>query len=226
MELNERVICSKSDEEEFEKLLNEYRPFIASCVSKTVGKYVDEHDDEMSIATLAFREAVERYKEGNGAFLSFAGMVIKDRLIDKIRSDNRRGILLSLDCEEGKRIAESAVSQTKTIDDPVKLEIEALSERLKSYGITFSDLVKCSPKHNRTKKLCAAAANSILTNPALLSFIKEHKQMPIKSLEQNLKIPRKTLERHRNYIVSLVEILSGDYVYLAEYVKFVKEVRP
>ena len=57
----------------------------------------------------------------------------------------------------------------------------------------------------------------IYKNPLLLKELRSSKQLPIKIIEQNVKVPRKIIERHRKYIVAAVEILSGEYPYLAEY---------
>jgi len=53
--------------------------------------------------------------------------------------------------------------------------------------------------------------------------MKRNKLLPLKVLENNLKLPRKILERHRKYIIAGAEIISGDYPILSEYLKFIKE---
>jgi RNA polymerase sigma factor len=42
-------------------------------------------------------------------------------------------------------------------------------------------------------------------------------------IEKNSQVPRKILERHRKYIVAAIEILSGEYPYLAEYLRYIRE---
>jgi RNA polymerase sigma factor len=63
-----------------------------------------------------------------------------------------------------------------------------------------------------------------LKNPVLLSELMNSKQLPLKIIENNLKIPRKILERHRKYIIAAIEILYGEYPYLAEYLHYIREV--
>ena len=46
----------------------------------------------------------------------------------------------------------------------------------------------------------------------------------IKKIIENTLLPRKILERHRNYIIAAVEILSGEYPLLAEYLSFIRKV--
>jgi RNA polymerase sigma factor len=155
MNINNRVLQSKNDGQAFEQLLNEYRPFIASCVNRTVGKYVDEHDDEMSIGIIAFSEAVKRFNPESGKFLSYAGQVIRSRLIDALRAKQRTLRTVSLDEAVSFEEQQSNMYShaENSVGDPVKLEIEALSAVLRHYGFSFMDITKCSPKHERTKRI-------------------------------------------------------------------------
>jgi RNA polymerase sigma factor len=58
----------------------------------------------------------------------------------------------------------------------------------------------------------------------LLSELKSSKQLPLKIIENNCKIPRKILERHRKYIIAAIELLHGEYPNLAEYLRYIREV--
>jgi RNA polymerase sigma factor len=44
-------------------------------------------------------------------------------------------------------------------------------------------------------------------------------------IEKNTHVPRKILERHRKYIIAAIEILSGEYPYLADYLRYIREER-
>jgi RNA polymerase sigma factor len=60
--LNEKVTSIKDNNEEIEKLIEEYKPFIASLTSKVSRRYVEYgSDDELSIAMMAFVEAIKAY---------------------------------------------------------------------------------------------------------------------------------------------------------------------
>lgn len=225
MGINERISKAAYDDTEFENLLKEYRPFIASCASRITGRYVDEHDDEMSIAIIAFTEAVKGFRPQSGKFLPFANNVIRCRLIDDLRKKERIIKTVSLDEKsESDDDEDLNVRFESAYDDPVKLEIEALTTDLKKYGFEFIDIVKCSPKHKSTKYACAVAAKCIIEYEEIQRQLKQTRHLPIQKVEDITNVSRKTIERHRNYIVCLSEILSGEYVYLSEYVKFVNEV--
>ncbi len=224
MELIDRVQKAKNDKELFESLLNDYRPFIASSASRITGKFIDEHDDEMSIAIIAFSEAVERYQPELGNFIAFVNQVIRSRILDDIRRKKQLLQTTDLDEVEGWQ-SSKAGDQVKRggFDDPVKLEMDSLNETLEAYGIDLMDLAERSPRHRSTKLNCAAVVRCILEHPAILDELKRSKQMPARSIEKCIAVPVKFIERNRKYIVCLVEILSGEYVYLTEYIRFVKE---
>lgn len=53
--INQRVEAIKNNEEEINLFVEEYKPFIAACTQKVVGRYVAYgQDDELSIALMAF----------------------------------------------------------------------------------------------------------------------------------------------------------------------------
>ena len=101
------------------------------------------------------------------------------------------------------------------------MEIDALSAQLRPYGIEFEDLIEASPKAKKTKELCKQIIEYILQNPAILLKVRQKKRIPIKIFQENLSVPQKFMNRHRKYIIAVVEILSGDYLYLQEYVAFI-----
>ncbi|GAI10336.1 unnamed protein product [marine sediment metagenome] len=98
--LEDRVIKAKKDSGEINKLISEFKPFIASVAQKKVGRYLEYGvDDELSIGLIAFKEAVDSYDENKSKFLSFAKLVINMRLIDYYRKQKRE-TTLSLDDEQ------------------------------------------------------------------------------------------------------------------------------
>ncbi|NYC94378.1 sigma factor [Clostridium acetobutylicum] len=70
--LEDRIQKAKESKEELNRLIQEYKPFIASLLQKKTGKYLQYgYDDELSIGMIAFEEAVESYDRNKGKFLSF-----------------------------------------------------------------------------------------------------------------------------------------------------------
>jgi len=105
----------------------------------------------------------------------------------------------------------------------LQYEIQEANQAFANFGFSFFDLSECSPKAEKTKKSCAKAVVFLLKNPLLITEIYNLKQLPLKIIEKNTKVPRKILERHRKYIIAAVEILSGEYPGLAEYMRFIRK---
>ena len=85
MNLEEKVLLAQKDGNFRNDIIKEYNNFILSCAKKTVGGYVSDQDDEMSVAMIAFDEAITKYDSSKGSFINFAGIIIKNRLIDFMR---------------------------------------------------------------------------------------------------------------------------------------------
>lgn len=64
-----------------DNLIQHHKAFLIRTISNFTGKYVSiENDEAYSIGLAAFAEAVERYEETRGSFLSFSRLVIESRL--------------------------------------------------------------------------------------------------------------------------------------------------
>ena len=113
-----------------------------------------------------------------------------------------------------KQIEEKICSQEPTT---AAEEIEEIQIKLKEYGFSFWDLTSVSPKSSKTKANCKIVIQFILEQPPLLQELRVKKQLPIKIIEKNTGIPPKFLDKYRRYIITAVEILSGEYPKLAEY---------
>lgn len=243
MELNDRIRLAQSDEQELALLISENKNFILGTASRVTGKFVTESDDAWSIALIAFHEAVKTFDESQGNFYSFAGLVMKRRLVDHIRSESRFSGEMpvapeTMDGEVEDDAAESALEfavrkkEAEMAEEsvsnspgttPMQDEIAALSDLLSDYGFSFFDLADCSPKADKTKKACAKAVAAILSDPELLSRMRASKTLPMKELEKISRVPRKILDRHRKYIIAAVEILNGEYPLLAEYMSYIRK---
>jgi RNA polymerase sigma factor len=230
------AVSAARGEIELDDFIRQFEPFILKTASKSAGKFVAKTDDEWAVSLTAFSEAVSEYSPEKGAFLAFAKLVIKRRCVDYLRVQKRTepefpvdpGLFGDGEAEEttanvksdiAERIASSAGEEQKDL----RYEIESVNERFGAYGFSFFDLTDSSPKSYKTKAACAKAVAFILKNPIILEQLKTSKLLPIKIIQNNTNIPRKLLENHRKYIIAAVEILAGDYPYLAEYMRFIRE---
>jgi len=225
--LNERVQKIKTSTTEINKLVEEYKPFIASCVEKVTGRFVRYgEDDELSIALLAFVEAIKAFDISKGNFLVFAQNVIRRRLIDYFRKENKHNKIVSIytydnydeEKEQDLSISESLDKYTQdNISEYRRLELQELKKELALWDISFLELTNTSPKSEKTRKAYNDIIQYIMGNPDILDHVKKKKLLPIAEIEKNTKIPRKTIERSRKYILAVIVILTGDYQYVKDY---------
>lgn len=208
-----------------EELIRRFTPFILAVVSRVTGHFIRlGEDDEASVGLMAFNEAIDSFRPGGGAnFLTLAETIIRRRLIDYFRREGRHRQVLSLQALDN----EAAAALDYQVEDEINMvdeladrrrEIERYREELAGFGITFKDLVKATPQHRDARDRALAAARVVADNPLFCRYLKEHKALPLKALEQSLDTSRKTLERHRKYIIAAAVMLMGDYEYLADYI--------
>ncbi|MDN5302454.1 MAG: polymerase sigma factor [Thermoanaerobacteraceae bacterium] len=228
--LNQRIINIKDNADEINRLIEEYKPFIASVVEKHIGRYVEYgRDDELSIALMAFHEAVRKYDISRGNFLTFARITIKHRLVDFYRREQKNVPVVYLespDDEEEEKYWDITFDKSikeydeRQISELRRWELMEMKKELSRWGITFADVARSSPKQESTRKAYLKAANFVINTPEVLNIMKTKRYLPVDKIVSATKIPRKTVERGRNYIIAAVLILSGDYQYIREYIQW------
>nr|WP_074600569.1 RNA polymerase sigma-I factor [Sediminibacillus halophilus] len=217
------------NEEVQNRLLKAYQPFVAKSVSDVCKRYIDPQiDDEFSVGLLAFNEAMLSYSADKGSsFLSFARLVVKRRVIDYIRQEQNKTAAVSIDepLEEAQLENPSEVTAAKAIyQDQVdswyrREEIRDLQDKLKEYKLSFEELTVISPKHRDARESAIRVARVLHENEFLRSYVLKKRKIPIKNLVNYVDVSKKTLERNRKFILAIFIILSGDYIYLKDYLK-------
>ncbi|NLE24496.1 MAG: hypothetical protein GX625_04000 [Clostridiaceae bacterium] len=231
-EIDKSAIKAQNDKAFLEEFIYEYEPFIMHLSHKILGFYISRSDDQWSISLSAFNEAVKSYSFEKGSFIPFAEKVIRRRLYDYIRKHSNLSpeVLVSPHTfennseEDQTAITHEIMEKIAVIpNNDAKLEIDELAEVLAKYGFSFSDLISVSPKSVKTRTACAKAIVFIVKRPILIREVRDTKYLPLKVITENLNLPRKIIERHRKYIIAGIEIISGNYPILSEYLKFVRE---
>lgn len=211
------------------ELIKEYLPFIKSETYKAVGHIISDSSDELSIAMIAFHEAIESYNKLKGAFLKYSSVIIKRKLIDYYRKERKHLKKLSLDeniYNEDDNIALiDSIRDTKDdyeiihMRDATKEEILELTNQLSYFGISLTDISDSSPKQNRTLKSCWEVLYYIKNNPEMMQQILISKKLPISAISLATGVSKKTLERHRKYILAIVVIHSNGYEIIRGHLK-------
>nr|WP_051382250.1 RNA polymerase sigma-I factor [Sediminibacillus terrae] len=222
-------MVQEGNEEVQNSLLKAYQPFIAKSVSDVCKRYIDPQiDDEFSVGLLAFNEAMLSYSADKGSsFLSFARLVVKRRVIDYIRQEQTKTAAASIDepLEDAQLENPSEVNAAKAIyQDQVdswyrREEIKDLQDKLKEYKLSFEELTVISPKHRDARESAIRVARVLHENEFLRSYVLKKRKIPIKNLVNYVDVSKKTLERNRKFILAIFIILSGDYIYLKDYLK-------
>ncbi|MGE6631119.1 RNA polymerase sigma factor SigI [Bacillus sp. NPDC077027] len=211
-------------------LIEQYKPFVAKTVSSVCKRYIDEKDDEFSIGLIAFNEAIEKYSSEKGnSLLAFAELIIKRKVIDYIRKEARNAQTINMDLQESENgeYSQSMIEAELSVDEYRLLieqeqrreEIQHFKERLKVYGLTFNELLEHSPKHADARQNAIKVAYTLVQHDDLRNILFQKKQLPVKQLEKLVEVSRKTIERNRKYIIAMAIIITGDYVYLKDYLK-------
>lgn len=222
----EEIIRAAQNDDAMTQLVYKYNLFIIRSASASCRKFVTKHDDEYAIALRAFCDAVKSYDPDTAvSFEAYTKLVIKNRIIDYIRSESRHAGHLSLEdeMENGHDIADDADREQADVSSAAADEIARLSHIISAYGIVFSDLPDVSPKHQKTRSECAKAVRYMITHPTLVADMRRNHCLPMKILQESCDLPRKTLERHRKYIVTAIEACLGEYPVISEYLKHMTE---
>lgn len=230
--LNELVLKAKNgDKKVMDDLLIAFTPYIKKTASFVCKRFVDEHDDEFSIAMSGFHEAVLQFNpKDNASLTTFSHLIMKRRLADHFRKEAIRTGTIHLLKGEDETAASDAeryvfdqasIASYSSEQQAVERreEIMEYTELLKDFGLSFQELARLSPKHASSKKTAIQIAQIIVETPEFHSYLMVNHKLPIRELETTVEVSRKTIERHRKYIIALTLLLTGHFVYIKEYIK-------
>ena len=205
------VAAAKGDSLAADELVRRFLPFIRSETAKVIRRGVSDSDDELSVAMMAFHEAVLAYERLRGAFLPFAARAIRSRIIDFHRREQRHRGQLSLHekNEDDRELADTLAVGTDPISErtdrtAARQEIAHFALGLSEFGLSLTDIADNCPKQARTLSACHRALDYARGNPELLEQTVRTKKLPITSLAAGAGVERKTLERHRKYMMALL----------------------
>jgi RNA polymerase sigma factor len=215
---NRIIQAQKGDIPSRERLIEEYRPFIIRVACHVSKRRISWNDDEASIGLIAFNEAIDRFHANQGkSFDSYAYQIIANRLIDEFRRKRKTfntHLVLDGDDEFELTAAEIASSmeayEREETSNELASELMTYDEVLQQYGISLEELEECSPSHQDTRMQLIQIAKSFMRHPALIEHLVKTKQLPLKEMLKFVEVSKKTLERNRKYLISLILIYSFD----------------
>lgn len=213
------------------ELIERHRTFVARVASAICQRPLHwDNDDELSVALLAFNEAVDSFNPGFGRdFLQHARLVIRKRLIDHFRREGRHKHLsldrmfddAAADDRPPPKVEADPAMAAWQVQEEVQnraAEIAAYAERLKAYNLTLEDLFGHCPSHQDRRERLTQAARELCARAELVDHLKRHRQLPLAQLEKVTGLSRKVLETGRRYIVALaVLMIESEFVYLRSF---------
>lgn len=221
-ELVDQVYAAKTDADAADSLIRQYMGFIRAETAKYLHRApVEGQDEELSIVLLAFYEAILAYEKTRGAFLSYASRGIRNRLIDYYRREKRHAKVISL--YEPVQDDDSDSMKIDHLEHPVndierehhrsatREEIEEFEKQLSEFGISFSDVADNCPRQERTLQACRRVLTAARENPELLDELIRTKKLPMAALSEISKTDKKTMERHRKYLVAVLLAFTNGY---------------
>lgn len=216
-DLLEKVKMAKKDPQALNDLLKEQRGIVIRMVDQY--PIPNRREEHMQIGFIALQEAIVKYDEDRGRFLSFASQVIRSRLIDYERKVYRqtRNESLELIGDEEQELSYSeiqmAMSQFRKDQERelIQLEIAAYNQELAEWGLTFQELVRVSPKQERLRNRYFCVVRFLLDSQELMSWMDQHHKLPIQAIVSGLGEKKRNLERGRKYILAMVVLLKGEY---------------
>ena len=216
-----QIYNAKTDPEAADAFIGQYIGFIRSeTVKFTHAAPEDGHEDELSIAMLAFYEAILSYERSRGAFLPYAARAIRNRLIDYYRTEKRHGNVISIHAPAGDEEDRSLLETLPDTRDEIgeyeartasQQEIQEFGEQLARFGITFSDVADNCPRQSRTLTACRRVLDFARANPELLERVERTGKLPMAELAAGSGVEKKTLERHRKYLVAILLAFTNGY---------------
>ena len=134
--------------------------------------------------------------------LLHAGTVSLDQTVDG--DGESRTLLEQIDtCDD-------EISRRQDASDARK-EIMEFAQQLSKYGLKLSDIVDNCPRQERTLAACHRVLAYVRENPMLLDHLTTTGKLPIAALSAGSNVERKTMERHRKYLVALLLAFTNGF---------------
>jgi len=198
-----------------EDLIRQLNPFLIHIISRVTGRYVDVHNaPEYSAGLEALSDALDRFEPDRGNFLSFASVLVRNRVLDGIRQENRHGNTVPLE-----DVLEETLASPEDFTERLSLkdEIQRFSRILDQWGIAFDDLPESSPRHRDTRESMQKLSVEIWKDPVLMESFRNRRRLPRKEIRRKLGVSDRVLTAHRSYVTACVLLLDSGLEEIRQY---------
>ncbi|HCW54065.1 MAG TPA: RNA polymerase subunit sigma [Clostridium sp.] len=219
--LNNVLIDLNRDEDtSINEIIDSHMPFIIKSISDVTGRYVScENDEELSVGMLAFSEAVERYDNEKGHFLSYAKLVISSRIKNYLKGENRHAhSSLEELLDNGIEFKDEYLEQKE--DNSILVEqIGKLKSEIELFGFSLDDLVNEAPKQQATRENAINLSQKISEEEEFVSFMYLKRRLPIKKIVLRFGVTEKVVKRSKKFIISVVIIINKNLSALKNWIR-------
>ncbi len=206
------------DIEHLEELVECHMPFLIRTTSGITGRYVSvEQDDAFSVALSAFAEAVERFDEERGNFLSYAGLVIRSRLTTYMEAEHRRRsaeVSLEAMAESGQELP-AAEEETNGLRE----EIRQYQAELAKFQLSLELLAEHSPKHRDTRETAVRVAERAGDDEEIVSQTYRKKKLPVRAVSRLCAVSEKIVKTSKTFILGTMLVFVKKLPALTEWIR-------
>lgn len=168
------------------------------------------------------------YEKSRGAFLPYAAKCIRHRLIDYSRKERRHTETVSLYAPTDNDDKNTLIQRLDSGEDEISrhMEITATGEEifcfrreLASFGLSLTDIAETCPKQERTLKACMRVLAYAKATPIVFEVLLKTKKLPMKEIAAGSGVDRKTLERHRKYLIAVLLAYTNGFEIIRGHLK-------
>lgn len=216
-DLNTEILDIQKNKKEDKRnnIIDQYTPFIIKATSDILNRYIEvENDEEFMVALEAFNEAINRYKEDKGSFLTFSKVVIRSRIMDYLKGKR-------IDVDEEKDVNEKESYESIEAQVSLNFEIQRFRKILKAYDLTFDILTENNPTHKKTRCRCFSIARKVSKDQEIVNWINEKKRLPVTKISRELKVSKRIIKYSKEYILSLILVYTNNLEELRNYIDYI-----
>lgn len=203
------------------QMIQEHIPFIIKTVIEVAGRYVTLENDEMSIALLAFNEAIDKYDETRGPFLAFAKLVIRSRVLTYLQADQKNQKMISIEAlhEAGIDLPESCYQPMVSDSRELQWELDLLKEQLLKFGFDLESLASECPKHRDTRLKAITLSEQINEDKSIVFKLYEKLRLPIRLISMQYQVTEKFVKGSKKFIITVVIIFDKQFKTLLTWIE-------
>lgn len=200
----------ENNESKVNQFIQDYQPFIIKVASETKNGYIDAHnDEELSIALIAFHEAMTKYEYDKGSFLSFARLIISNRLKNYWKSESKH-------YHDDLEAASNYEAQDEHFE--LQTEIHSFEEELLKFGITLEDLITDSPVHRDTRERATEIGCRTGADEELMYHLYSKRRLPITKISTKFKVSIKIIKGSKTFITGTALIIYNKFSLIGEWI--------